>query len=149
LGIYAFLDGLFAITLGAQDYGDGRRWWSLVIEGTLSLGLGLLTWINPNRTTFVLLYGIAVWAIFTGLLEIFQGFEMNEYKERRKPFLFAGLCSVAFGLLILFPGLGGSALIWLMGAYAFLFGIPLLTLGIRLRSYVKKGHVKGKRTAKA
>ncbi len=135
LGIYAFIDGLFAILLGSQDYGDGRRWWSLLAEGVLSVGLGLLTWLQPNLTALVLLYGIAAWAVFTGLLEVFQGFELNEYKDRRRPFLFAGLTSVVFGILIFFFRVGGADLVWLMGIYAFLFGIPLLTLGWRLKRF--------------
>jgi uncharacterized membrane protein HdeD (DUF308 family) len=138
LGAYALVDGLFAILLGAQDYGDGRRWWSLIVEGILSVGLGLLTWWRPNVTVLVLLYWIAAWALFTGLLEILQGFELNEYRDRRKPFLFAGLCSVAFGALVYGYRLGGETLLWLMGGYAFLFGIPLLRLGFRLRVFARK-----------
>lgn len=138
LGIYALVDGLFAILLGAQDYGDGHRWWSLIAEGVLSVGLGLVAWWKPEEAVLALLYWIAAWAFFTGLLEILQGFELNEYKDRRKTFLFAGLCSVLFGVLIYHFRLGGESLVWIMGSYAFLFGIPLLKLGLRLRFFRKK-----------
>jgi len=137
LGIYAFIDGLFAFVLGLQNYGEGRHWWSLALEGIFSVGLGVVAWVDPQAGAMVLLYWIAGWAIFTGLLEIFQGVELNEYRDRRKPFLFAGLSSVLFGFLVLVFRVGGVELVWLMGAYAFLFGIPILTLGLRLRHYVK------------
>jgi len=143
LSAYALVDGFFEILLGAQDYGDSRRWWSLIVEGLLSVGLGLLTWLRPNETALVLLYWIAAWAFFTGLLEIRQGLELNEYKDRRKPFLFAGLCSAAFGVLVYSYPLGGETLLWLMGGYAFLFGMPLLRLGFRLRGFAKKARVAG------
>ena len=135
LGIYALLDGFFAIVLGVQDYGEGRHWWSLIMEGILSVGLGLLAWLDPNRTP-LLLYFIAGWAVVTGALEIAQGEDLNEYPDRRKTFLFAGIVSVIFGLLVLYFRVAGTALIWLMGAYAFFFGIPLLVLGFRLRHFV-------------
>ena len=134
LGFYGLLDGLFAVVLGAQDYGEGRRWWSLVGEGVLSMGMGLLAWLDPNRTP-LLLYFIAAWAVITGALEIAQGEDLDEYPDRRKTFLFAGIISALFGLLVLYFRLGGVSLIWAMAAYAFLFGIPLLVLGFRLRRF--------------
>lgn len=138
LGLYAFLDGTFALVLGLQNYGEGRRWPTLIVEGFLSIGLGLLAWIKPDMGALVLLYWIAAWGLFTGLLEIMQGFELNEYRDRRKPFLFAGLISSLFGICILCFHTAGSQLIWLMGIYAFLFGIPLLVLGLHLRRFTRK-----------
>ncbi len=137
LGLYAFLDGLFAVILGAQDYGDGRRWWTLIWEGILSISLGLLTWFKPEAVVLVLLNWIAAWAILTGLLEIFQGYDLNEYKERRRPFFYAGLCSVVFGGLIFFFKVTGTELVWLVGIYAFASGIPLVVMSARLRQFAK------------
>lgn len=135
LGAYAFIDGAFAFLLGIQDYGNGRRWGSLVVEGLMSIGLGLLTWIKPHPAAIVLLYWTAAWALFTGFLEVLQGFEQHEYKDRRKLFLVAGTCSVVFGVLLAVGRDSGQALIWFMGAYAFLFGWPMLVLAFRLRHY--------------
>lgn len=33
IGIYGFIDGLFAFTLGLQNYGEGYHWWSYSAEG--------------------------------------------------------------------------------------------------------------------
>ncbi len=140
LGLYAFLDGFFAVLLGAQDYGDGRRWWTLIVEGILSIGLGVLTWLKPDSVLLMLLYWVAGWAFLTGFLEIFQAFDLNEYKERRRPLFFAGLCSVVFAVLILAFREGGITLVWLMGTYAFAFGIPLLVFAFRLRSFTPVSH---------
>src|SRR5262245_20868355 len=48
LSLYAFLDGLFSVLLGIQDYGGGRRWWALIVEGVFSAGMGALAWIWPE-----------------------------------------------------------------------------------------------------
>src|SRR6185503_7483048 len=90
LGSYAFIDGNFAILLGAQDYGKGRRWWTLIAEGLVSVGLGVLAWLWTDRTVLILLYWIGAWAVVTGFLEIAQAFDLNEYKDRRRSFFLAG-----------------------------------------------------------
>ena len=137
LGLYAFMDGLFSILLGAQDYGEGRRWGTLILEGILSIGLGLVAWLRPEVAAPSLLYWIAAWAVSTGLMEIIQASDLNEYQERKRPLLFAGFCSMAYGLSVLYLRVGGSALVWATGLYAFLFAIPLLVLAFRLRPFVK------------
>lgn len=135
VGLYAFMDGLFAVVLGVQDYGDGRRWGAMIIEGVVSVLLGLSTWFWPSAI-FALLYGICVWAVLTGILEIAQGLDLNEYKERRGPFFLEGICSIFFGAAIaLFHS--GVTVVWLMGGFAFLSGIPLTILALRLRPFSK------------
>jgi uncharacterized membrane protein HdeD (DUF308 family) len=138
LGSYAFLDGAFSLVLGFQDFGDKTHWKSLIVEGVLSVGLGLFAWARPDLGAMALLYWIGAWAFFTGLLEIQQGFELNEYRDRRKPFLFAGMVSALFGICIIWFRLGGVQLVWLVTIYAFLFGIPLLVLGLHLRRFAHK-----------
>ena len=133
IGLYAFIDGLFAFLLGVQDYGEGRRWAALAAEGTASMALGLAIGVWPSAT-LALLYGITAWAVVTGALEILQGLDLNEYKERRGPFFLEGLCSIVFGLAIaLFHT--GVILAYLLGAFAFFSGFPLLVLALRLRVF--------------
>lgn len=136
LGAYVILDGLFSILLGIQDYGKGQRWWPLILEGLASLALGSFTWLDPGKTVLVALYGIAAWAFITGLLEIGQGLDLNEYRDRRPYFLAAGTCSILFGVLVLIFQVTGMALVWLIGSYATLFGAILLTAALRLRRFV-------------
>jgi uncharacterized membrane protein HdeD (DUF308 family) len=137
LGLYALFDGLFAVILGAQDYGDGRRWGALILEGVFSIALGLVTLLWPANALITVLYWIAAWAIASGLLEIKQGFDLNEYRDRRPLFLLAGICSLIFGALILFSTIRGLGLVNLIGAYAFVSGILLLIFALRLRHYTR------------
>jgi len=49
--------------------------------------------------------------------------------------IFSGLLSVLFGIvLVVYPGTGALSLVWLIGAYALLFGIMTLGLAFRLHS---------------
>ena len=47
----------------------------------------------------------------------------------------SGLASIIFGIvLFLFPGAGALALVWVIGAYAILFGALLVYLSFKLRN---------------
>ena len=67
---------------------------------------------------------------------------LNELrKEIQGEFLLflGGLASVLFGLILMVrPGVGALAVIWLIGVYAVVFGIILVGLAFRARSFAKK-----------
>ena len=45
-----------------------------------------------------------------------------------------GLASVVFGALLVWnPGVGALAVLWLIAAYAFVFGVLLVLLSLRVR----------------
>ena len=139
LGLYAFSDGLFSFLLGVQDYGDGRRWPALILEGLVSLAIGVWAWIHPGTAVLVLLYWVAGWALLTGALEVRQALDLNEYKERTLPLFLAGLVSGAFGfLLFFFTRIGGEGLVWLFGFYGISFGAAFLALAFRLKPFAQR-----------
>lgn len=135
-GAYAIADGVFAIIAAVRAAGGARRWWWLVLEGILSIAVGVLTFVMPGITALFLLYLIAFWAILTGAFEI--GIAIRLRKEITGEWLMAlsGIASVLFGaLLVFFPGAGALAVIWWIGAYAIVFGALLLALAFKLRNW--------------
>jgi uncharacterized membrane protein HdeD (DUF308 family) len=135
-GAYAIADGVFAIIAAVKAAGGARRWWWLVLEGILSIAVGVLTFVMPGITALFLLYLIAFWAILTGAFEI--GIAIRLRKEITGEWLMAlcGIASVLFGvLLVFFPGAGALAVIWWIGAYAIVFGALLLALAFKLRNW--------------
>jgi uncharacterized membrane protein HdeD (DUF308 family) len=137
LGLYAFTDGVFSILLGAQDFGERRRWWGLMACGLLTCALGVCTWLRPDPWVSVLFSWIILWALVSGSLEFLQAFNKTEYRDRKKQFIFAGLCSLGFGLFAILMRGGGSLLLLLIGIYALLHGIPMVVMGMRLRGHFK------------
>ena len=133
-GAYALVDGVFAIVAAIRAAGREMRWWPLVVEGLVGIGVGVLTFAWPGITALALLYLIAGWAIITGIFEIAAAVRLREVIEGEWLLGLGGVASVLFGVAIaLFPGAGALALVWMIGAFAVFFGIVLIGLGLRLR----------------
>ena len=132
-GAYVFLDGIFDLVAAARSPGHH---WALVLEGIIGIIAGILTFLWPGITAMVLLYLIAFWAIFTGVLEIIAGIRLRQVLSDEIWLILMGVLSLLFGLFILiFPSAGALAVVYWIGAYALLFGIMLLALAFRLRSF--------------
>ena len=70
------------------------------------------------------------------IFEIIGAIQLRKEIDNEWMLILAGAMSVIFGLVvILLPGVGALALIWLIGAYAVVYGILLLVLAFRLRGY--------------
>jgi uncharacterized membrane protein HdeD (DUF308 family) len=135
-GAYSLVDGVFAVAAALVGRPRGMPWWALLLEGLAGIAVGIMTVAWPGITALVLLYLIAAWAVATGVFEIVAAIRLR--KEIRGEWILAlsGVLSVLFGLaLVVNPGAGALAVVWLIGAYAIAFGILLIALGFRLRSY--------------
>jgi uncharacterized membrane protein HdeD (DUF308 family) len=140
-GAYALVDGAFAIVAGIRAPKEYKRWWVLLIEGIFGVIAGVMAFIVPGITALFLLGLIAGWAILTGVLEIVGAIQMRKYITGEWLMILSGIASVLFGVLLLLnPGVGALAVVWIIGAYAILFGVLLLGLGFRLRGLERTAH---------
>ena len=132
-GFYAILDGVFDIVSAMRV---PSHHWALLVEGIVGIIVGVLTIVWPGITAMALLYLIAVWAIVTGVLEIIAGIRLREIITNEWLLILMGVISVLFGILIIaFPRAGALAIVLWIGAYAFVFGVILIVLAFRLRSF--------------
>jgi len=136
-GAYALVDGVVAIFAGIKSHADYKRWWLLLVEGIFSVIAGVLAFLLPDLTALALLILIAAWAIVTGAFEIRAGIQIRKYVTGEWLLVLAGAVSVIFGVALLInPRIGALALVWLIGAYAIVFGVLLIGLGFKLRGLV-------------
>ena len=75
-GAYCFVDGIFALVALFRG-GTGDRFWILVLEALVGIGIGILTIAKPAATALALLYYIGIWAIITGVLEVTEAPAFN------------------------------------------------------------------------
>lgn len=135
---FAFVDGVFAIVMGVRGIRGDERWWAFLLEGILGVGAAVVTVLWPAITALALLFLIAAWAIVTGVLEIVAAVRLRRVIRGEWLLALAGVASIAFGVLLaLNPGAGALAVLWLIGAYAIVFGALLVGLGFRLRGWLK------------
>lgn len=132
-GAYVLVDGIFAIAAGIRAVEHRTDYWVLFVEGLAGIVIGIVTFLWPGLTALAFLYLIAVWALVTGVLELGAAFHPNVSGTPRWLYGLSGVASIIFGiLLVVFPGTGALTILWLIGAYAIIFGIILIALGLRL-----------------
>ena len=131
---FALVDGVFALVSGVRRADRGPDW-MLVIGGIAGIAVGVVGLVSPGTFTLVLLTWIAAWAIITGVAAIAAAYRLRAVLEGELLLAVNGVVSVLFGLsLIIFPGGGAIAIIWLIAAWAIVSGVILLALAWRLRS---------------
>jgi uncharacterized membrane protein HdeD (DUF308 family) len=134
-GAFVMVDGVLALAHAIMGGNMGSRWW-LALIGVLGLVVGLLTFMAPGVTALVLLWFIATWAIVLGVFQILGAIRLRKEIDNEWTLILGGVLSMLFGLVLLVaPGAGAVALIWVIAAYAILFGVLLVALSLRLKKH--------------
>ncbi|AUX46971.1 membrane protein [Sorangium cellulosum] len=134
-GGYALAEGVTNLLGAARGGYEEQRWWVLLLEGIVSIGVALITLLSPGITAVALVLWIGAWAVVTGVLKIAAAVRLRKLIEGEWLLGLAGVLSIAVGvLLFIAPKAGALALVIWIGAYALVFGVFLIALGLRMRS---------------
>ena len=138
-GFYELYDGILNVVAGFRRSGPQQvPWWALLLQGIVSIAVGVLAFVIPGLTALALLMLIAAWALATGVLQIIAAIRLRRQITGEWVLVMGGLLSIAFGvLLFVFPRTGALAVIIWIGAYAIMFGILMIALGARLRRFIR------------
>ena len=135
-GAYAFVDGVFAIVAAIRAAQAHERWWPFVLEGIVGLAIAAITVYDVGITLLALYLTIAAWAFITGILEIAAAIQLRKTIANEWLLILAGLCSILFGVLMIWhPAAAALAIIYIIAAYACVFGIIMIALAFRLRGH--------------
>lgn len=133
-GIYALLDGFFALIAAVLGRHKSTPLWWLILVGLISVAAGIITFAYPQKTALILVIFIGSWALVRGIFEIIGAIRLRNEIQNEWLLIALGMLSVIFGAAILVnPGAGALALVWLIGAYAIAFGLPMIWFAFRLR----------------
>ena len=133
-GAYVLVDGVIEIYHGVTSRDRHDRWWADILIGLAGIIVGIWAMLFPGLTAIGLMYFIAAWWLFTGIMEIILAIRLREVITNEWSLGLSGLLSVILGVIfLLFPGEGAISLVWVIGAFAIVFGVLLLILAWRLR----------------
>jgi uncharacterized membrane protein HdeD (DUF308 family) len=135
-GAYAFVDGVFAIVSAVRAAEAHERWGAFAIEGVVGLVIAAITFFEPHVTALALYFTIAAWAFITGVIEIVAAIQLRKMMQNEWLLILGGIASIAFGvLMVVYPLAGAITIIYLIGAYAILFGVLMIGFSLRLRQH--------------
>gem|GEM_PF-1133132 len=130
-GIFIFITavGMFS-ALYAQEIPSGAPKWAIIIAGVLGLIIGVWAIVDPLQMGFSLYYLIGIWAIATGVLQLY--YALKGGIQYRTLMAISAVISLLFGFLVLAvnPLLGWATLIQVTGIFAIIDGIIGFGFGI-------------------
>lgn len=132
-GVWALLDGIFALYAAVSGQGD-QKWWALLLRGIFGILAAGIAFFWPGITAVALVLVIGVWAIVSGIVEIVSAIRLRKQIQREWLLALAGVLSIIVGLLLVAnPAAGALALLWVIAVYAIVLGGMYLWLGFKLR----------------
>ncbi len=138
-GFFALVIGFLSLFSGIVGSELGNARWLFVLQGILGIIIGLIALAWPGMTVLFMAYLVGFWAIIFGVFEIVGAFAAPEgvmvNQNLSKGLLtVSGIISLLFGfIIVIFPGEGILAILWIIAAYAIIFGIINVVMGIQDR----------------
>lgn len=133
-GAYVLVDGVFSIVGVFGGARGGMPRWLLFLEGVVGIVVGLITFVFPVITAFVLYFLIIIWALVTGVAEIVTAIRLRQEITGEWALILSGILSIIFAVVLLFSGaIGVFTLVWVIGIYAIIFGVLLLITAFQVR----------------
>src|SRR5579872_4813309 len=133
---YALIDGAANVVLGLSGNSLDGVSWPLVFEGIAGVAVGVMAVFWPVITALALIWFIGARAVVTGTFEIMAAFRLRRVITGEWLLLLSGVVSVLFGLMLfVVPVAGAIWSSWVSGTYAFVTGVILMTLGIKMRTH--------------
>ncbi len=141
IGAFFFVDGIMSIVTSFGSRRVEQRWWLSLLEGIAGVLIGVITFFMPGITLVAVILMIAAWALITGVFEILAAVRLRKVITGEWFLALSGIISIIFGVVLLVtPGVGAVALVWILGMYALFFGILLLFLGFKLKKVLQAGN---------
>lgn len=75
-----------------------RTWWALLVRGLLALALGVFILWRPLDSIESFALVIAIWALFSGIVQIVHAFDLRPLFNKWWIMLLGGLVSATFGV---------------------------------------------------
>jgi uncharacterized membrane protein HdeD (DUF308 family) len=136
IGAYIIVDGVISV-FGFFRHGDlswGRRI-LLLLWGVVQVIAGIVIWVAPGLGVITMMVIFGVWVMLTGMFLLVGAFTKDGHLMSPWVQALIGILGVLVGIyLVIEPGRGALATIWVIGVIAIAYGIMLVIAAFRIRS---------------
>jgi uncharacterized membrane protein HdeD (DUF308 family) len=122
-----------ALAAGGLAFELAKKWWVLLLRGTILIVLGLLAFVYPPVwVTF-----LGAYMLIDGMSMLMSGFSDQPAGQSRWPLIIIGVLGLIAGLYLLFePVRAGLVLTYVIAAWAIIGGILTIISALRLREVI-------------
>lgn len=115
-----------------------RNWWALALRGLAAIIFGVLTFVWPQITLFVLVIWFGAYALIDGIFALVASLRNVRTEKYWWVLLLEGLVGIAAGVLtFLWPGLTALGLVFMIAGWAIVTGVFEIIAAIRLRKEIE------------
>lgn len=133
LSAWLLVDGVATIWHGVQGRlpGNGHWFW---LDGIISILAAIIILATPASAAFALVFVAGIWSVVVGATRLVLAFRSGDVLLGA-----LGALSIVIGVwLLLNPGPGLLALIWVVGIEAIVASVLMLALAFRLRGIAQR-----------
>lgn len=143
MGIYWLADGAFMLIWSLAVRRAGKWWRWMLVRGILGILAGLVALGGPEASTvlrgMVLIWILAGQAIVAGIIDLITNYHLRQELGDEWAMTLSALLQIVFGVLLAISPAATVRLIGIIvGAVAFLGGIGMIPLSIRMRKLTEK-----------
>jgi uncharacterized membrane protein HdeD (DUF308 family) len=133
-GFVVLLGGLILLFVTVRNAKAQKPYMGPLIEGLVSIALGVLIVIHTQKTLEVFVIIIGIWGLLIGGFQLFVVMSIKGPFPGKKLFVFNGALAVLFGILLFFnPFAAAEFFVVIIGLMAVMLGILLLHFAFRLK----------------
>lgn len=136
-GIFVLVVGLVAAIGAIMHRKESENWWLVLIPGVAGVVIGIISIAMPEITRTVVIYLIAIWALVSGLGQIYSATKIRKDVEGEWIPILIGVISVVLGIILFaMPREAATTVMWLVGLFVLVLGVLWLIMGLRVRKWV-------------
>jgi uncharacterized membrane protein HdeD (DUF308 family) len=126
------------LTIGTVADLLARHWWVLALRGLAGVIFGVLTFLWPGITLFVLVVLFGAYALVNGIFSFMLAAKAPKGYPNFGSLILAGIFGILAGLITFFwPGITAFSLLIVIAAWAIVNGIMEIYYAIKLRKEIK------------
>jgi len=114
-----------------------RSWWALLIGGIALVIFGVLAFMWPGKTLFIIAVFFAATVFVDGIVTVASAIRNRALSNHWWVWLLLGILGIVAGAIgLMNPGVAAGALLLLISAYAIAIGVLTIWAGFRLRKEI-------------